>query len=68
MPHVAQAEAELRNARLHAERTRELLTQGFVSQAALDMAETQLKAAQAGAAAGAVGPLRRRRWRAASPP
>jgi RND family efflux transporter MFP subunit len=47
---VAQAEAELRNARMAAERTRELRTQGFVSQAALDTAETQLKAAQAGAA------------------
>lgn len=45
---LAQAEAELRNARMHFERTRELRTQGFVSQAALDMAETQYKAAQAG--------------------
>lgn len=47
---VAQAEAELRNARLAAARARELRTQGFVSQAALDTAETQLQAAQAGAA------------------
>jgi len=45
---VAQAQAELSNARLHAERTRELLKQGFISRSALDMAETQLKAAQAG--------------------
>lgn len=45
---LAQARAELSNARLHAERTRELRTQGFVSQAALDVAETQFKAAQAG--------------------
>ena len=45
---VAQAEAEFRNARLQAERTRDLRTQGFVSQAALDVADTQLKAAQAG--------------------
>lgn len=45
---VAQAEAELRNARVNAERTRDLRTQGFVSQAALDTADTQLKAAQAG--------------------
>lgn len=45
---VAQAEAEARNARLQAERTRELRGQGFVSQAAVDTAETQLKAAQAG--------------------
>ncbi|MCU0970091.1 MAG: efflux RND transporter periplasmic adaptor subunit, partial [Rubrivivax sp.] len=46
---VAQAEAELRNARVAAERTRELRAQNFVSQAALDTVETQLKAAQAGA-------------------
>jgi RND family efflux transporter MFP subunit len=46
---VAQAEAELRNARIAAQRTRELRAQNFVSQAALDTAETQLKAAEAGA-------------------
>lgn len=45
---VAQAEAEARNARLAVERTRELRAQGFISQAALDQAETQFKAAQAG--------------------
>ena len=45
---LAQAQAELSNARLHAERTRDLRSQGFVSQAAQDVAETQLKAAQAG--------------------
>lgn len=45
---LAQAEAELRNAKTHYERSRELRAQGFVSQAALDMAETQYKAAQAG--------------------
>lgn len=45
---VAQADAEFRNARLQTERTRDLRAQGFVSQAALDVAETQLKAAQAG--------------------
>ena len=44
---VAQADAELRNARLNAERSRELRAQGFISQAALDVAETQLKAVQA---------------------
>lgn len=44
---VAQAEAQARNARLHAERTRELRRQGFVSQAALDVAETDLQAADA---------------------
>ncbi len=45
---VAQADAELRNARLNAERSRELRAQGFISQAALDVAETQLRAVQAG--------------------
>ena len=45
---VAQADAELRNARLNAERTRELRAQNFISQAALDVAETQWRAAQAG--------------------
>ena len=48
---VAQAEAELRNARVAAERTRELRSKGFISQAALDTAETQLKAAQSAAQA-----------------
>lgn len=48
---VAQAEAELRNARTAAERTRELRSKGFISQAALDTAETQLKAAQSAAQA-----------------
>lgn len=47
---VVQAEAEARNARTSAERNRELRAQGFVSQAALDMADTQAQAAQAGAA------------------
>ncbi len=45
---VAQSEAELRNAQANYQRTRSLQSQGFVSQAALDMAETQYKAAQAG--------------------
>lgn len=44
---AAQAEAEWRNAQVHAQRTRDLQAQGFVSKAALDMADTQLKAAQA---------------------
>jgi RND family efflux transporter MFP subunit len=44
---VAQADAQWRNAQTQAARTRELRQQGFVSQAALDMAETQLRAAQA---------------------
>lgn len=45
---VAQAEAELRNAQVNYERTRDLQSKGFISKAAMDMAETQLKAAQAG--------------------
>ena len=45
---LAQAEAEAGNARLVADRSRDLRSQGFVSQAALDQAENQLKAAQAG--------------------
>lgn len=46
---VAQAEGVLRSARLAAERTRELRRQGFVSQSALDVAETELSTAQAAA-------------------
>ena len=45
---VAQAEAELANALANVQRTRDLRQQGFVSQAALDVAESQYKAAQAG--------------------
>lgn len=44
---VNQAEAELRNAQAQLERTRNLQGQGFVSRAALDMADTQYQAAQA---------------------
>lgn len=47
---IAQAQAESSNAKLNAERTRDLRAKGFVSQAALDVAETQYKAAQAGVA------------------
>ena len=53
---VAQSEAELANAQANVQRTRDLRKQGFVSQAALDVAESQYKAAQAaraGAGAGA---------------
>jgi RND family efflux transporter MFP subunit len=46
---VAQAEGVLRGAQLAVERTRELRRQGFVSQAALDIADTDLSTAQAGA-------------------
>lgn len=52
---VAQAEAERRNAQTHLQRTRDLHAQGFVAQAALDMAETQFKAASAGAAQARAG-------------
>ena len=45
---VAQADAELRNASAHVARLRELQKKGFVSQAALDTAESQFKGAQAG--------------------
>lgn len=44
---VAQAQAGLAQARQGATRTRDLRAQGFVSQAALDTAESQLAAAQA---------------------
>jgi RND family efflux transporter MFP subunit len=45
---LSQTEAELRNAQVNLQRTRDLQSRGFVSQAALDMAETQFKGAQAG--------------------
>jgi RND family efflux transporter MFP subunit len=44
---VAQAEAGLSQAQLNHERTQSLIKQGFVSQAALDKADADLKAAQA---------------------
>ena len=52
---VAQAEAELANAQANVQRTRDLRKQGFVSQAALDVAESQYKAAQAGRAGAGAG-------------
>lgn len=52
---VAQAEAELANAQANVQRTRDLRQQGFVSQAALDVAESQFKAAQAGRAGAGAG-------------
>lgn len=45
---AAQAQAELRNAQSNFDRTRELQTKGFVSAAALDTADSQLKGALAG--------------------
>ena len=45
---VAQSEAELANALAQVQRTRDLRRQGFVSQAALDTAEAQYRAALAG--------------------
>jgi RND family efflux transporter MFP subunit len=44
---VRQAEAELRNARLNYDRSRQLVAQKFLSEAALDKAESDYKAAQA---------------------
>lgn len=44
---VAQAQAELHNAQAHFERTRELQAKGFISAAALDTADSQLKGAKA---------------------
>jgi len=44
---VRQAEAELRNARAQYERAKQLVAQKFMSQAALDTAEAEFKAAQA---------------------
>jgi RND family efflux transporter MFP subunit len=44
---VRQAEAALRNARAEFERSRQLVAQKFLSQAALDRAESEYKAAQA---------------------
>lgn len=44
---VAQARAAAELARTHAQRQRDLRAQGFVSQAALDQAETEARAAQA---------------------
>lgn len=52
---VAQSEAELANAQANVQRTRDLRKQGFVSQAALDVAESQYKAAQAGRAGAGAG-------------
>jgi RND family efflux transporter MFP subunit len=52
---VAQADAQLVNAKAQFERTRDLRAQGFVAQAALDTAQSQLKAAQAGMAAARAG-------------
>lgn len=45
---VTQAEAEARNAELALNRNRDLLKNGFVSQAAVDSADTQYRAARAG--------------------
>jgi RND family efflux transporter MFP subunit len=52
---VAQADAQLAQARLNLERTQSLLTQNFVSRAALDKAEADFKAAQAAADAARAG-------------
>ena len=52
---VAQADAQLANARANFERTRNLHAQGFISQAALDVAQSQYKAAQAGSSGAVAG-------------
>lgn len=52
---VAQADAQLVNARAQYERTRDLVAQGFVSKSALDTAQAQYKAAQAGASGAVAG-------------
>jgi RND family efflux transporter MFP subunit len=52
---VAQAEANLTQARLNVERTRSLLAQNFVSRAALDKAEADYEAARAAADAARAG-------------
>ena len=44
---VAQAQAQLRNAQANFDRTRDLLAKGFISSAAMDSADAQLKSAQA---------------------
>ena len=60
---LAQAEAQDRNARLHLDRTRELRAQGFVSQAALDEAQTQWRATQAGVQQARAGQVQAQIWR-----
>jgi RND family efflux transporter MFP subunit len=52
---VAQADAQLAQARLNLERTRSLVQKNFVSQAALDKAEADARAAQAAADAARAG-------------
>ena len=52
---VAQADANLRNARAQLDRTRDLRAQGYVSQAALDGAEHQFRAAEAAVAQARAG-------------
>ena len=52
---MVQADANLRNARTQLERTRELRAQGYISQAALDAAENQFRAAEAGLAQARAG-------------
>ena len=44
---VAEAQAQWRNAQISTQRTRDLHAQGFISQSALDVADTQAQAAQA---------------------
>lgn len=52
---VAQARANFQNSRLHYERSRQLLAQKFISQAALDKAQAEFKAAESQLAAAQAG-------------
>ncbi len=52
---VAQSDAQLANAQANYGRTKDLFAKGFVSQSALDVAESQFKAAQAGTRAAVAG-------------
>lgn len=52
---VAQADANLTNAKAQFQRTQELHAKGFVSKSALDVAESQYKAAAAGASGAQAG-------------
>lgn len=52
---VAQAQAQLNNARMQWDRSQSLRAQGFISAAALDSARAQWQAAQAGVAAAQAG-------------
>ena len=64
---VAEAQAQWRNAQISTQRTRDLHAQGFISQSALDVADTQSQAAQASSSRRRP-PRHKPRSRMASPP